>query len=112
MTLAFTEEPNDFSAELFDINIGELTNLSKENDTLYSAIFTAPDVDIYGEYQEEVIISVAENTLEDQYGNSNLNARTVRFFLDTTTAFGEPEEVETSEGQPVTQAVFTSSGSP
>ena len=108
MTLSFTEEPNDFSAELFDINIGELTNLSKENDTLYSAIFTAPDVDIFGEYQEEVIISVAENTLEDQYGNSNLNARIVSFFLDTTTAYGEPEVAETSEGQPVVQAVFGS----
>ena len=108
MTLSFTEEPNDFSSELFDINIGELTNLSKENDTLYSAIFTAPDVDIFGEYQEEVIISVAENTLEDQYGNSNLNARIVSFFLDTTTAYGEPEVAETSEGQPVVQAVFGS----
>ena len=108
MTLSFTEEPNDFTSELFDINIGELTNLSKENDTLYSAIFTAPDVDIFGEYQEEVIISVAENTLEDQYGNSNLNARIVSFFLDTTTAYGEPEVAETSEGQPVVQAVFGS----
>jgi gliding motility-associated-like protein len=108
MTLSFTEEPKDFSAELFSINIGELTNLSKENDTLYSAIYISPDVDVFGEFQEEVIISVAENTLEDQYGNSNLNARSVSFFLDTTTAYGEPELVEASEGQPITQAVFGS----
>ncbi len=108
MTLSFTEKPKDFSAESFTINIGELSNLSKENDTLYSAIYYAPDIDIYGEFKEDVIISVASNSLEDQYGNSNLNARSVRFFLDTTTAYGEPEVAETSEGQPVVQAVFGS----
>jgi hypothetical protein len=108
MTLSFTEKPKDFSAELFDINIGELSNLTKENDTLYSAIYISPDVDIFGEFQDEVIISVAPNSLEDQYSNSNLNARSVSFFLDTTTAYGEPELVEASEGQPITQAVFGS----
>ena len=74
----------------------------------YSALYISPDVDIFGEFQDEVIISVAENTLEDQYSNSNLNARSVSFFLDTTTAYGEPELVEASEGQPITQAVFGS----
>ena len=108
MELSFTEIPKDFNAELFDVNIGELSNLTKENDTLYSALYISPDVNVFGEFQEEVIISVAPNSLEDQYDNSNLNARSVSFFLDTTTAYGEPELVEASEGQPVTQAVFGS----
>ena len=81
MMLSFTEEPSDFSVELFKINIGELTNLSKENDTLFSALYNAPDPDIFGEVKDEVTISIAPNSMEDQFGNSNSNIRTASFFL-------------------------------
>ena len=108
MMLSFTEEPSDFSVELFKINIGELTNLSKENDTLFSALYIAPDPDIFGEVKDEVTISIAPNSMEDQFGNSNSNIRTASFFLDNTTAYGEAEVAETSEGQPVVQSVFGS----
>ncbi len=99
----FSEEISSFNESQINVSIGEIRSLTKLDEFSYSAIFYPPEEGIF---QEDVIISIAENTVTDLYGNINTSPQSVTFHLDNTIGLSEPEFVDGSEGNPISNSVY------